>query len=42
MEGYERYKTQLAAGGIGRPGWLKYDKTGLFDRRIDEVNRPVY
>ncbi|MDE6891964.1 MAG: Txe/YoeB family addiction module toxin [Lachnospiraceae bacterium] len=28
--------------GIGKPERLKYGKTGLYSRRIDEVNRLVY
>lgn len=28
--------------GIGKPELLKHDKSGLYSRRIDEVNRLVY
>lgn len=28
--------------GIGKPELLKYDKSGLYSRRIDEANRLVY
>jgi len=28
--------------GSGKPEPLKYDKTGLFSRRIDDANRLVY
>ena len=28
--------------GIGKPEPLKYDKSGLYSRRIDESNRLVY
>lgn len=28
--------------GIGKPEILKYDKSGLYSRRIDEANRLVY
>ena len=31
-----------ALQGIGKPEPLKYDKSGLYSRRIDEVNRLVY
>ena len=31
-----------ALQGIGKPESLKYDKSGLYSRRIDEVNRLVY
>ena len=28
--------------GIGKPELLKYNKSGLYSRRIDETNRLVY
>lgn len=31
-----------ALQGIGKPELLKYDKSGLYSRRIDEANRLVY
>lgn len=31
-----------AIQGIGKPELLKHDKSGLYSRRIDEVNRLVY
>lgn len=31
-----------AMQGIGKPELLKHDKSGLYSRRIDEVNRLVY
>ncbi len=31
-----------AMEGIGKPERLKYDKLGLYSRRIDEANRLVY
>lgn len=31
-----------AMQGIGKPEILKYDKSGLYSRRIDEANRLVY
>lgn len=31
-----------AMQGIGKPEVLKYGKSGLFSRRIDEANRLVY
>lgn len=31
-----------AMQGIGKPELLKYDKSGLYSRRIDETNRLVY
>ena len=31
-----------ALQGIGKPEPLKYDKSGLYSRRIDEANRLVY
>lgn len=31
-----------ALQGIGKPEPLKYGKTGVFSRRIDEMNRLVY
>lgn len=31
-----------ALQGIGKPERLKYGKTGLYSRRIDESNRLVY
>lgn len=31
-----------AMQGIGKPEALKYGKSGLFSRRIDEANRLVY
>lgn len=31
-----------ALQGIGKPELLKYDKAGLYSRRIDEENRLVY
>lgn len=31
-----------ALQGIGKPGPLKYGKSGSFSRRIDEANRLVY
>ena len=31
-----------ALQGIGRPEILKYGKSGLYSRRIDETNRLVY
>ncbi len=31
-----------AMQGIGKPELLKYNKSGLYSRRIDETNRLVY
>lgn len=31
-----------AMQGIGKPELLKHNKSGLYSRRIDEVNRLVY
>ena len=31
-----------AMQGIGKPELLKYNKSGLYSRRIDEANRLVY
>lgn len=31
-----------ALQGIGKPELLKYNKSGLYSRRIDEANRLVY
>lgn len=31
-----------ALQGTGKPELLKHDKSGLYSRRIDEVNRLVY
>ena len=31
-----------AMQGIGKPELLKYDKSGLYSRRIDDSNRLVY
>ncbi len=31
-----------ALQSIGKPELLKYDKSGLYSRRIDEANRLVY
>ena len=31
-----------AMEGIGKPERLKYDKLGLYSRRIDEANRLIY
>lgn len=31
-----------AMSGIGKPEILKYDKSGLYSRRIDDANRLVY
>jgi len=35
-------KRNGAMQGIGKPELLKHDKSGLYSRRIDEVNRLVY
>ncbi len=38
----EDIKRNGAMQGIGKPEPLKYDKTKLYSRRIDEANRLVY
>ncbi len=38
----EDIKRNGALQGIGKPELLRYDKTGLYSRRIDEANRLVY
>lgn len=35
-------KRNGALQGIGKPELLKYNKSGLYSRRIDEVNRLIY
>lgn len=35
-------KRNGALQGIGKPELLKYNKSGLYSRRIDEANRLIY
>ena len=35
-------KRNGALHGLGKPELLRYDKSGLYSRRIDEANRLVY